>query len=240
MSDNQHYWSSISSAYDATVEESGDPSQRLIINPIVEKLLGDVSGLTILDAGCGNGYWSRKLSKTAKKVVGIDFTSELIVKANERGVPDNVDFSVGNLENLPFENNLFDIALFNMVLMDVEHLNQVVSEIPRVTKLGGSVVVSITHPCFENPPNTYSLKDSEGKSTARVIGDYFRSGLAIDESNHYQHYHHTLSDYLNCFAQNALLVERTEEPNTAKILSPGDSDPSPFFLILKLMKIDKR
>ena len=237
MSNNHQYWSSISSVYDTTVEENGDSSHQFIINPIVEKLLGDVSGQTILDGGSGNGYWSRKLSKTANKVAGIDFTSELIAKAKERGVPANVTFEVGNLVNLPFENNVFDIVLLNMVLMDIENLDRVVSEIARVTKPGGIIVVSITHPCFENPPNTYSLLDETEKPTARIVSKYFESGLVIDKPNQYQHYHHTLSEYFNLFAQNYLFVEKVEEPNSATIMQPDNSDPSPYFVICKLRKL---
>lgn len=235
MSANQKYWSAISTAYDEVVGEVGDPSQNKIINPIIEKLLGDLSGKTVLDGGCGNGYWSRKLSKTAKKVVGIDFTSELIAKANERGVPNNVTFLVGNLGNLDLESEMFDVVLLNMVLIDIENLNQVAGEISRVTKPGGSVVISITHPCFENPPNTYSLKNDRNQTTARVISNYFKEGLVLDEANQYQHYHYTLSYYLNSFAQNTFVVEKMEEPNSAEIMQAG-TDHYPYFLIIKLRK----
>lgn len=235
MSANQKYWSAISTAYDAVVGEAGDASQRLVINPIVEKLLGDLSGKTVLDGGCGNGYWSRKLSKTAKKVVGIDFTSELITKAKARGAPKNVNFFVGNLENLSLKSEMFDVVLLNMVLIDIENLNQVVSEISRVTMLGGLVVISITHPCFENPPNTYSLKNDQNQTTARIISNYFKEGLVLDEVNQYQHYHYTLSSYLNCFVQNSLVIDRIEEPNSAEIMQER-TDRHPYFLIIKLRK----
>ncbi len=96
-------------------------------------------------------------------------------------------------------------------------------------------MISITHPCFENPPNTYSLKNDQGESSARVIRNYFAEGLIVDEVNQYQHYHYTLSGYLNCFAQNSFLVEKMEEPNTAEIMQAG-TDHHPYFLIIKLRK----
>lgn len=237
MSQNQKYWSSFSHSYDSLVQETGDKSQSLIINPVVEKLLGDLGGQTVLDAGCGNGYWSRKLAKTAEKVIGVDFTSELIVKANERGVPQNVEFITGNLENLTFANETFDTVLLNMVLLDIEKLPVVMNEIARVTKVGGSIVVSTTHPCFENPPNTYSLNDEQGKKVGRAVSNYFKNGLVEDSQNNYQHYHHTLSDYLNSFANSSLFVEKIEEPNGAEILQSNELDHHPYFLIMKLKKI---
>lgn len=237
MSDNQKYWSTFANNYDSIVEETGDKSQRLIINPIVEQLLGNLSNQEVLDAGCGNGYWSRKLAKSAKKVFGVDFTSELIDRAKERGIPENVEFLVGNLENLPFENNFFDIVLLNMVLLDIEKLPTVINEVARVVKVGGIIVISTTHPCFENPPNTYSLKNTQGEKIGRVISNYFQNGLVEDKQNNYQHYHHTLSDYLNNFANSSLFIEHIEEPNESIITKNNIVDHHPYFLILKLKKI---
>ena len=239
MSNNQKYWSSFASTYDSIVEETGDKSHSLIINPVVERFLGDLNGKTVLDAGCGNGYWTRRLSRTAKKVIGVDFTRELIVKAQERGNPDNVEFMVGNLENLHFADDTFDTSLLSMVLLDTERLQTVMNEITRVTKVGGSIVMSTTHPCFENPPNTYSLKDEKDEKIGRVVSNYFKSGLVEDNKNNYQHFHHTLSDYLNSFAASSLFIEQLEEPNGAEITHSNEIDHHPYFLIIKLRKIQK-
>lgn len=238
MSQSKTYWSSIAKNYDAVVKESGDQSQQLIINPVVQELLGDLKDKCVLDAGCGNGYWTRRMAETAQRVVGVDFTEELIERARSRGVPKNAEFIIGNLERLLLAKDTFDVVLMSMVLLDLEDLSTPISEIARVTKQGGKVIVSTTHPCFENPPNTHSLKDAQGNKTGRVISNYFVTGLVKDEPNHYQHWHYKISDLVNCFAVNHLFVEKLVEPNGAGTLKNGGTDHFPYFLIVRFKKAE--
>ena len=236
MTSHSNYWSKISTNYDEAVGESGDQSQNKIINPIVKRLLGDLSDKTILDAGCGNGYWTRKLAPQAKRVIGIDFTDRLIKKAIERGVPENASFIVGNLEQLDFEDRTFDIVLLSMVLMDIENLDAVVEELVRVSKPGGIFVASFLHPCFENPPNTQSIRDETGQKIGREVSNYFQTGLIQDSEHNYQHFHRTLADYFNAFSNCGLCIERVVEPNGSQLLETNQNDHHPYFMILKLVK----
>jgi SAM-dependent methyltransferase len=57
--------------YDAIGPE-GDFGRRALLNPAIFRLLGDVRGQTILDAGCGNGYLSRLLADRGGTVVGVE------------------------------------------------------------------------------------------------------------------------------------------------------------------------
>ncbi len=236
MSQSKTYWSAIAGDYDAVVKETGDQSQQLIINPVVQELLGDLKGKSVLDAGCGNGYWTRRMALTAQRVVGIDFTGELIERAKGRGIPSNTEFIIGNLERLLLANETFDIVLMNMVLLDLEELSSVVHEIARVTKFGGKIVISTTHPWFENLPNTHSLKDESGKKVGRAVSNYFATGLIRDETNKYQHWHYKISDLINSFAANHLFVEKMIEPNGASSLKNGEVDHIPYFLIMRFRK----
>lgn len=238
MSQNKIYWSSIAHKYDSLVKEVGDQSQQLIINPIVQELLGDLKGKCVLDAGCGNGYWTRRMAQTAQRVVGVDFTEKLIESAKSRGVQSNTEFIIGNLERLLLADATFDVVLMNMVLLDIEELSSVVHEIARVIKLGGKVVASTTHPCFENPPNTYSLKDDDGNKIGRAVSNYFTTGLIKDDLNQYQHWHYKVSDLINCFAINHLFVEKMVEPNGARTLKNNATDHFPYFLIMKFKKTE--
>jgi len=57
--------------------------QDLVIPRLVE-LAGSVNGLTVLDAGCGEGIVSRSLIGTATRVIGIDIVPQLIAYARQR------------------------------------------------------------------------------------------------------------------------------------------------------------
>ena len=238
MSQTKAYWSSIAQKYDTVVKETGDQSQQLIINPVVQELLGDLNDKCVLDAGCGNGYWTRRMAETAQRVVGVDFTEELIERARSRGVPKNAEFIIGNLERLLLAKDTFDVVLMSMVLLDLEDLSTPIGEIARVTKQGGKVIVSTTHPCFENPPNTQSLKDDQGNKTGRVVKNYFQTGLVKDQENHYQHWHYKISDIINMFAANHLFVEKMIEPSSNGFLQNKGVDHFPYFLVMRFKKLE--
>jgi ubiquinone/menaquinone biosynthesis C-methylase UbiE len=235
------YWKKVAKSYDDLVGEKGDIAHSKIINPIVSEFLGNLRNKVILDAGCGNGYWTRRIAKSAKKVVGVDFTKELIEIAKSKSSKLNIEFFVGDLRKLNFPKEKFDIVLCNMALMDVDGLNKAVSEMARVLEIGGNLIISITHPCFENPPNTSTLKDKSGRKIGRLVKHYFKTGLIKDlkqnwdDKNYYQHCHYTIEDYLNAFSKNKLFLEETSEPNWAKIME-GYSH-TPYFIIFKLRKI---
>lgn len=234
---HQKYWKKFASQYDEVVGNQGDVSHDKIINPVVFELAGDLNEKIVLDAGCGNGYLANRYAKTAKRVSGVDFTEELIKLAKDRYQKKNLEFKLGNLEKLDFLNDFsFDVVVCNMVLMDVENLSRVISELSRVLKKTGILAASITHPCFENPPNTYSLEDNDGVKIGRVVSNYFKTGLVVDEPNKYQHFHYTISDYLNNFSKAGLCLESLVEPNGAKILGSNQEDQIPYFLIFKLRK----
>lgn len=248
---NKIYWQKIAEIYNKNVGEKGDIRHEMIINPIVFNFLGNLKEKTVLDAGCGNGYLSRRMAKTAKKVVGIDLTEKLIASAKNRQNPQNTKFYVCDLEKLSFPENTFDVVLCNMVLMDVEKLQTVIKELSRVLKVRGKIIISSIHPCFENPPRTYSLfkeKNNKQIRIGRVVQRYYETGLIIDKNQTfekqvpYQHYHYLLSDYLNAFSKANLLLEETQEPNDYQILkaigiNQDANEHTPTFIIFKLRKI---
>lgn len=248
---NKKYWEKIAKEYHKNVSEKGDIRHELIINPIVFDFLGDLKEKAVLDAACGNGYLSRKMAKTARKVIGVDFTEILIEFAKRQDNPKNLKFFIGNLEKLQFQNEVFDVVLCNMALMDVEKLSTAVSELSRVLKVGGKLVMSAIHPCFENPPRTYSIFEEKNNVKVRVgtlVKKYFETELVTDEryvvdnGEFYKHYHHKISDYLNSFSKANLFLQEVSEPNGNEILRSlgkdgGMNDDTPTFIIFTIKKL---
>lgn len=239
---NKKRWEEIAREWDEGVGEKGDVRHELVINPIVEKFLGDLSGKVVLDAGCGNGYIARKMAKNAKKVVGVDFTEELvdIAKGKSKNLK-NLEFKTASVEKLPFKDESFDVVLCNMVLMDLENLDAAVSEISRVVKRKGLVVISTQHPAFENAHKDYPLRNEKKEEIGRVVTDYFSPGLVVDKNENFPHYHWMLSQYLNAFSKNDLFLEETSEPNNKEILGSRMTEVvrnhTPMFIIFKLWKL---
>ena len=73
----------------AEMAADGDFCKRHLMNPVLLRMLGDVTGRLILDAGCGNGYLSRMLARAGAQVTGVEPAAALFefAAANERAQP---------------------------------------------------------------------------------------------------------------------------------------------------------
>lgn len=105
-------------------------------------------GDVVLDLGCGAGFDSflavNKVGKTGK-VIGVDMTEEMInkAKANARKYGySNTDFRLGQIENLPVDDNSVDVIISNCVINLSQNKDKVFSEAFRVLKENGRMFVS--------------------------------------------------------------------------------------------------
>ena len=71
-------WENNAEASSGLIDGEGTPHHKKILNPCVEKLLGDVRGKKLLDAGCGEGYLARYYAKKGAEVTAIDLSQRLI------------------------------------------------------------------------------------------------------------------------------------------------------------------
>lgn len=102
---------------------------------------------TVLELGCGIGYQSAFLSKVANKVVATDLEDESIashapgmlraMKLHQNLKVSNVILKACSAENLPFEDNSFDMVYSSHVLEHIPNLEKALQEIYRVLKPGG-------------------------------------------------------------------------------------------------------
>lgn len=100
------------------------------------------SNTRVLDIACGKGSTAFYLAeKYGCSVVGIDISAELIQEAKDscrkRGLNNKVKFQVGNAMDLPFDDNQFDVAISQGILVFVEDKTKTINEASRVIKDGG-------------------------------------------------------------------------------------------------------
>ena len=105
-------------------------------------------GETVLDLGSGAGidcFIASKHTGESGKVIGIDMSSSMLLKARgnkAKGNYSNVDFRLGEIENLPVADNSIDIVISNCVINLSTEKHKVFGEIYRVLKKGGRIAVS--------------------------------------------------------------------------------------------------
>lgn len=104
----------------------------------------------LLDAGCGPGLVCCALAPDCKQATGVDVTAAMIAEAKRRATEEaltNTQFIEGSIDTLPFGDGEFDVTVSRYVFHHLENPAQAFSEMLRVTRPGGRVVV-----CDAVPP----------------------------------------------------------------------------------------
>ncbi|SHJ86815.1 Methyltransferase domain-containing protein [Hathewaya proteolytica DSM 3090] len=105
-------------------------------------------GETVLDLGSGAGFDCFLASKKVGRrglVIGVDMTPEMLTQARKNAKLHryrNVDFRLGEIENLPVADNTVDVIISNCVINLSTNKQRVYNEAYRVLKVGGRVCIS--------------------------------------------------------------------------------------------------
>lgn len=104
--------------------------------------------MTVLELGCGTGYFTRELARSGADIVAIDVSPELLEIARTNCSAPNVRYEIQNAYALSYSNATFDSVVGSSVLHHLE-IEEAVREIYRVLKSGGTIY--FTEPNMLNP-----------------------------------------------------------------------------------------
>jgi 2-polyprenyl-3-methyl-5-hydroxy-6-metoxy-1,4-benzoquinol methylase len=198
--------------------------RNFFLMPLMLRMLGEVSGRTILDLGCGEGGYSRELARRGARVTGVDGSERLIEVARERAGAEHLDieFIAANASAIGDDvgDESFDVVMAAMSLMDVENYPGAVREVHRVLVSGGELLMSITHPCFTAPVSHW-VRDDEGGLEVFAVDRYFDRDAWDDQiTGRFRtpviRRHRPLEDYLGALLEAGFVLREFREPSAAR------------------------
>lgn len=218
----------------AAQEKAGVQSHPLM-SPFLQ-VVGDISGLMVLDAGCGEGYLSRILVQRGANVTGIDISAPLIEIARTKEFADQISYQVADLSQpLPTYQDHFDLVTSFFVLNDIYDYQGFLTTLGSVLKPAGRLVL------FMNNPYSFVIRN--------FVTDYFAPGHAFpylgmaDLGVKVHFYQRTMEQYLDaCFAAGFQLQRLVDVPTPEGSFKRRKDSwlPEgyhfPYFTILNLVK----
>lgn len=227
-------WSALPPESGEQFGDEGDFARQALLNPTIFALLDDIAGQSILDAGCGNGYLSRLMSKKGAKVTGLEPATPLIQYAleRERQKPLGIVYVQADLSCWETEQR-FDAIVANMVLMDIPDYEAALDRCFAHLRENGRFIFSITHPCFE-------ASDSEFRANGYIaVKEYFQP-YVIQQGISYR-VHRPLSHYFQALLERGGRIEAVVEPQLTpeQAQFPPEKERAlhiPSFIVIKVSK----
>jgi len=99
--------------------------------------------MNVLDVGCGTGEFIFRLAGYSDnlRLNGLDFSSDMIKTAKAKSSEDRINFKVGDAENLPYEDESFDVITCSNSFHHYPNQKKAVSEMHRVLKKRGRLMI---------------------------------------------------------------------------------------------------
>jgi SAM-dependent methyltransferase len=215
--------------------------------PALRALLPDLRGCSVVDLGCGFGWfcrWARE--QGAAWVLGLDVSENMLARAQAETTDAAISYQQADLERLKLVEAGFDLAYSSLALHYVERLEALLATVHSALKPGGALVFSVEHPIYTAPSHPGWLASADGNRTWPVDGylvegprttDWLAKGVIKQ--------HRTIGTYLNLLLRLGFSLMHVEEwgPTDAQIASRpalADERQRPPFLLVAARKGDAR
>jgi ABC-2 type transport system ATP-binding protein len=136
------YWSKVARKYDYVVDlQIGGKTRSLVRERLArEKRLG-----TLVEFGCGTGFYTGVLSEKADSVVATDVSPGMLAVAKEQITAENVKFQLEDCQRTSFPDGSFDTAFMSLVIHFTEP-EKTLAEMSRILKRDGTLIITNLDP----------------------------------------------------------------------------------------------
>lgn len=175
----------------AAIYDGEDNPLIVLEEPQVQRLLGEVRGLSIADIGCGTGRHALQLARAGAHVTAVDFSEGMLDKGRHKAEGLSIRWVRQDIADaLPLESASFDRVICCLVLEHIAEPEKLFRELKRICRPQGFIVVSAMHPAmmlrgisarFTDPETG---RETRPKSHANQIADFVMGavggGLTFD------------------------------------------------------------
>lgn len=232
--DNQEFFARYSRLARSTEGLDGAPEW-----PALRALIPDLRGLSVLDLGCGFGWfcrWAR--GQGAARVTGIDVSERMLARARADTQDAAITYTRADLEALQLPPSSFNLVYSSLALHYLKNLTGLMAEVYRALVPGGNLMFSVEHPIFSAPAHPNWSIDAAGRKTWPVDGylaegprstDWLAKGVIKQ--------HRTIATYINMLLRLGFAISRVEEwgPTDEQIAArpalADERDRPPFLLV---------
>lgn len=134
--------------------------------PALRAMLPDMAGLSVLDLGCGFGWFSRWARQAgAARVLGLDVSDRMLERARETTPGSGIEYQLADAESLMLPEAAFDLIYSSLVLHYVVAIEGLLAVLHRALRPGGRLVFSMEHPIYTGPSSPAWVTDATGHRT---------------------------------------------------------------------------
>jgi SAM-dependent methyltransferase len=207
--------------------------------PELRAMLPDLHGLSVLDLGCGFGWfcrWARE--QGAAYVVGIDVSEKMLARARADTQDEAIVYRRADMEALELPPESFGLVYSSLALHYVAKLDRLMAEVYRALIPGGSLVFSVEHPIYTAPASP-GWSGGEADRTSWPVDSYLDEGPRSTDwlTKGVIKQHRTLATYVNMLIGLGFRLRRIEEwgPSEEQIAAhpewANERQRPPFLLI---------
>jgi ubiquinone/menaquinone biosynthesis C-methylase UbiE len=199
----------------ARMRERARGLHEAVIVPWLPDLLPELTGKSVVDLGCGDGWFCRYAAEAgAGAVVGVDSSARMLQRARERTSDVRISYLHAFAEDVEFPAASADVVVSILALHYVADLDPVLAGIAAWLVHGGTFVEIVEHPIFTSQRERSGWMTVQGRHAAWPVSDYFDEGARTTTwfVDGVVRYHRTLATIVNGIRAAGLTIDRVEEP----------------------------
>ncbi len=225
-------WDASAEAWITSQGADGDFSRQHVLDaPMLDRIQAAMPK-AILDLGCGEGRFCRRLAPLVERVVGIDPTEPLISHAQALG---GADYVIAGAENIPFADHSFDMIVSYLSMIDIPDVPRALQDCHRVLRPGGRLLIANLNP-WTTASQAHGYPEVKPDGTTTLIMDRYLNCFAswAEWSDiRIQNWHRPLSFYMQTLLTAGFQLTHFDEPKATGGARAESYNRAPYLHIME-------